>query len=61
MLFFTRNLYKQLYTMRSSNFEKQGKTEIGLQLVTRVLLPELISVYLGRLFLLIRYLKYVSE
>ena len=47
--------------MRSSNFEKQSKTEIGLQLVTRVLLPELISVYLGRLFLLIRYLKYVSE
>ena len=25
--------------MRSSNFEKQGKTEIGLSLVTRVLLP----------------------
>ena len=25
--------------MRSSKFEKQGKIEIGLQLVTRVLLP----------------------
>ena len=25
--------------MRSSNFEEQGKTEIGLQLVTRVLFP----------------------
>ena len=25
--------------MRSSNFEEQGKTEIGLQLVARVLLP----------------------
>ena len=47
--------------MRSSNFEKQGKTEIGLQLATRVLFPflkidaELFLVYLGRLPLLKRY------
>ena len=33
---FLQEIYKDVYIMRSSNFEKQGKTEIGLQLVTRV-------------------------
>ena len=32
-------LIKNLIIMGSSNFEKQGKTEIGLKLVTRVLFP----------------------
>ena len=48
--------------MRSRNFEKQGKTEIGLQLVIRVLFPFLkvgvtqaILFHLGRLSLLKKY------
>ena len=50
--------------MHSSNFEKQDKTEIGLQLVARVLfpfwkigvtLPELFLLYLGRLPVLKRH------
>ena len=39
MLISTRNLWGRIYVMRSSNFEKQGKAEIGLYLVTRVLFP----------------------
>ena len=36
--------------MRSSNFEKQGETEIGLQLVTRVLFTSLKTGVTGTIF-----------